>query len=277
MESEIELFKSYMRMSKKKNGDGFTEKYIGDLSFYIEKLLSFNKIDNKKSPKITIEKFNDFLLKRKLHPNTVRGLFNYLKWVGYTKKDLFDVVIPPKKRARRIHEEKILTSEEMTRLLQESKNNTFKLILRIGWDTAARVSEIINLNIEDIIDNKVILRRTKGGYSDTRFLSDKTMKDTHDYIGKNNIKGGALFTKKGERLNKNQVRYMIQKNVMEILGKHFTTHFVRTSSAQNFFDNGGDVEALKAHGGWKSNAYQSYVRTNVKIKKKNFQKFHTEI
>ena len=120
-------------------------------------------------------------------------------------------------------------------------------LFTMGIMTGMRISELININIDDIdLDKMEVMITEKGGYERKIFLPKQLKHYLKDWINsRNNLLNGtenkAFFLGEDkERITYNAASYMIEKNA-KCIDKHITPHKMRSTYATNLYDQTGDI------------------------------------
>ena len=203
-------------------------------------------------------------LKRKL--TALRGFFMYLYENNYIKSNEIQKVKMPK-----LHKKNIIYMEndeacdfldavnsgtgksKRSQLFHEKQKVRDLAIMHLILSTGIRISECVNLNINDIdLNTASICITRKGGNHDIVYCSDKALSYLSDYIQerKDNKKVSsseqALFL--SSRNKRISVR-MIQKLVSDYAQvsvplKHITPHKLRSTYGTNLYQQTGDIYAV---------------------------------
>jgi len=153
-----------------------------------------------------------------------------------------------------------------------------KAILALGYDTLSRRSEIVSINIEDLIFSsssaKLIIRRSKNdqfGMGRVAHLSTKALELLRDWLKVSQITEGYIFRaiKHGKvcdsSLHPHSVGLIIKKaakaaglSTTEIA--KLSGHSMRIGAAQDMMTSGLDILPIMAAGGWKTtNVVARYI------------------
>lgn len=154
----FELLEKYQRILRAKNySDSTIRTYTGILNHF----LSSFKI----SPQnINSDQLLDYCLKYSGNGRTmgqVRGtLQNFYKWVLNQPRKFDSIPVP--KREHKIPD--VLTPEEINAIISKITNIKHKAIIQLIYSCALRISELINLKINDIngIESVIKIRSGKG-------------------------------------------------------------------------------------------------------------------
>jgi len=149
------------------------------------------------------------------------------------------------KQQSKVQKEEInfLSTEEVKSILNKPNQNTRKglkelVILSILYDTGIRVSELINLSLDDVRLGEVSTIKVlgKGNKYRTIPISDNLKILLSQYITKFNITSGILFnSNQNKKYTSNGIRYIISKYTKEINFK-VTPHTFRHSKASHLVE-----------------------------------------
>ena len=153
-----------------------------------------------------------------------------------------------------------LTVEEYKALLQsidisKSKGSVHYLLISVLYDTAARVDEVVRLNIEDFSfgnKNSVIVYG-KGSKYRRVYLTTHTVNLIKKYKQLTGRDNGALFlNKNNERISDSGIDYILKKYVSlaseiepSIKGKTVSPHTIRRSKATHMLLNGASLPVIQ--------------------------------
>ena len=276
-------FISYLTNNKRYSPYTITS-YKKDTYDYLE-FLKKNNIDIKNSNYKIVEEYSKYLYKKKLSKrsiarkySSIRTFYNYLEKKNILENNIFNLVENPKK------EEKLprfINEYELDKMFEipdnSPKGQRDRLILEILYGTGVRVSELVNIKINDIdFNNNSIKVRGKGN------------KDRYVFYGKyckeainNYIKNGRISLLNGQtsgylllnRFGKNISVVSIRKILNEIINKcsldiKISPHVLRHTFATHLLNEGADimhVKELLGHSSLSTTSIYTHV-TNEKIK-----------
>lgn len=276
-------FISYLTNNKRYSPYTITS-YKKDTYDYLE-FLKKNNIDIKNSNYKIVEEYSKYLYKKKLSKrsiarkySSIRTFYNYLEKRNILENNIFNLVENPKK------EEKLprfINEYELDKMFEipdnSPKGQRDRLILEILYGTGVRVSELVNIKINDIdFNNNSIKVRGKGN------------KDRYVFYGKyckeainNYIKNGRISLLNGKtsdylllnRFGKNISVVSIRKILNEIINKcsldiKISPHVLRHTFATHLLNEGADimhVKELLGHSSLSTTSIYTHV-TNEKIK-----------
>ncbi len=143
---------------------------------------------------------------------------------------------------------KVITEQEVLRILKATENLKHKAILGTLYSAGLRRSEIINLRIQDIVFDKklIFIKGAKGKKDRTSVLSDSVATVLKIYIGK--FKPNYwLF----EGPNRTQYSATSIVNILKVsakkanIGKVVTPHMLRHSFATHLLEQGVDIRYIQ--------------------------------
>lgn len=162
---------------------------------------------------------------------------------GNLYKHIIKHMQKPRKRIR-----PILDLEVVQRLINNIENKDFRMIAKIQYETACRVSEVINLKYEQVNYEGSEARIefiTKGGYMNVKFLRKETTEELIKYSKGRKI--GYVFRNDGA-LNKtvyNKYLMEINRVFSEAGAKHYGTHGFRANIATILLNKGTPLIHVK--------------------------------
>lgn len=284
-------------LSVEKNFSNYT------VSAYKSDLVSFFIWTNNISPeKVTynqIREYLHFIQKFNYKKTTVarkiaslRTFFKYLYKSQFIEINPAENISAPKKPKSL---PKFLTDDEMNKILDNIKIDTpaglrNKAILELLSATGMRVSELSNLNFEDLnLDENEITVFGKGAKERIVLVSERAKKYLLQYINvarplivKNapmqelTESSPVFINKTGYRLQSKTIRVVINDLVDKIqLPKHVTPHVFRHSFATRMLEHGADLRVVQELLGHASiSNTQIYTHVSVQHLKDEYDKAH---
>lgn len=120
-------------------------------------------------------------------------------------------------------------------------------IVTLGCATGLRISEILNIDMDDLdFDNNTIRVIVKGGKQRIIFFGNNTKKVLCDWIDEreeilgNSTQQALFINSHHQRLQSGGVRYMLNKET-ETFDKHITPHKMRSTCAMKLYEKKGDI------------------------------------
>ena len=258
---------------------------VNTVDSYGENLLLLKNYTNKDLISLKKEDIKDFLdnveatARTKAHYLTVfNSFYKYLVFMDKIKSNPCDGIKAPKL------EKKLptyLTNEEIAKLfnirLTKPVDYRNKAILEVMYATGARISEVINLELNQIDFEECIIRVVGKGKKERIIpLDDVAIEALDNYINnyrpfliKNETYNYVFLNKNGEKISR-QMIFKILKNLANKAGitKEISPHTLRHSFASNLLNNGADlrvIQELLGHENLETTEIYSHLQ-NKKIK-----------
>jgi integrase/recombinase XerD len=181
----------------------------------------------------------------------------------YLKMKLLDDIKIPKK-AKTLP--KVLTKDEIRALFEKTRFGRNRLMLQFMYGSGCRVSEVVNLKVEDLNMKEKIatIRSGKGNKDRMIILSKEWIHGIKKYLDKKKIKSEFVFSKKnGKNITTDTVQRIVRKSAkIAGINKHVTPHCLRHSYATHLLEAGTNIRYIQSLLGHSSlNTTQVY--TNV--------------
>ena len=177
---------------------------------------------------------------QRLKVNAIKSLFSFAHKLGYIRVNPGIMLEPPH------HEEtkhtKMLTEEQVVRLVNADLSDRDEAIIRVMYNSACRVSELVNLRWQDVIPTAngkaVLVIRGKGGKTResgikasayVAMLKLKTEdSQPDDYIFQSN---------RHQQMDRKTVNHLFKK-LSKVIGQDVTPHFMRHSHISHALEHG---------------------------------------
>ena len=215
------------------------------------------------------------------HISSAKGFFNYLKKIGLVTDSPFDLISSPKSPS---HLPSVLSPEEVSQLLNFKPKNAQEkrdlAIIELIYSSGLRVSEAVNVNLNDFEDNKNFLR-VLGKGSKTRLVpvgryAQNSINDWMVEREKLSTNDNALFVNlRGNRISTRSVQERI-KNIAIMQGlPPVNPHMLRHSFATHLLESSGDLRSIQELLGHSSlSTTQIYTRLDYQHLIKVYEKSH---
>lgn len=257
---------------------------VNTIDSYGENLLLVSKYLNKDLINATRDDIKNFFdnfdgdIKTKAHYLTVlNSFYKYLLFMGKCSINPCDGIKHPK-LSKKLPE--YLTSEEINKLfdirLTKPIDYRNKAMLEVLYATGTRISELINLELNQIDFDECIIRVTGKGKKDRIIpIGDTAMDALKNYIlnyriflVKTNDNNYVFLNKNGSKISR-QGFFKILKGLAFDAGikKDISPHTIRHSFATNLLNNGADlriIQELLGHENLQTTEIYSHL-TNKKI------------
>ena len=282
----IQEFEDYLRFEKKYS-ENTIESYKNDLN----KTVKLTNKDFRKLTKKEIQNLIQNIAKTESEASTARyistlkSFYKFLEIYKNINHNPMSNINTPKK-AKTLP--KVLSEEEINKLLDINLKNDFdyrnKAMLELMYSSGLRVSELINLNVNDVdLTNSLVRIFGKGSKERIIPLNDYAREALNNYISNHRFN---LF-KKGENnylfLN-NHGNKMTRQGFFKILKKlalekniktELSPHTIRHSFATHLLKHGADLRSIQELLGHSDiSATQIYTHISNEKLKENYINFH---
>ena len=166
---------------------------------------------------------------------------------------------------------------EIKALLSSSENLRDRIIIQLLYATGLRVSELCNLNINDIEEDKIFVRLGKGAKDRFVFIDENTKRLVDEYIQtRGDAEEALIITKNGKRISQRSVQNIIKKYAKKAkINKKTTPHTLRHTFATHLLQNGADIVVIKDLLGHSNlSTTQIYTHITSKYKERVYKKSH---
>lgn len=250
----------------------------------------FSKFLNKKDKDLDnatsfdIEDFKSYLKDKGLADTTrarrissLKSFYKFLYEIDMKDKNIAKAVKVPKIDTKK--EPTYLTMKEVQKMLSVIDGSHAirdKAIVMLFVSTGLRVSELFNLNEEDIQGNSVFVNGGKGNKSRVVQMNEQTRIAIGEYVSsKKYHSGNALFvSQKNNRLAVTTIQETISKYVDKAnLDKDISPHSLRHTNATMLLENGTNLKVIQEILGHSSLVVtQKYLHTNKEAKQEAVSK-----
>ena len=238
------------------------------IEIYVHYNKHFLKLSKKQPHEITqgdIRWYLGVLIRKGRSPSTVNLAHNALLFYyrGIMKRKFYD--IPFQKKHQKVKE--TLAFEEICRLIDVTLNRKHKLMISMLYATGVRVSELVNIKVNDVdFSRKLLLvREGKGNKDRYTILSDKVINKLHKYLDTRKITSNYVFeTHKGHVTSATVQAVLKNAKKKAKIDKIVTPHVLRHSFATHLRDSGvqdSDIQKLLGHKSIKTT--QTYATVSV--------------
>jgi len=193
-------------------------------------------------------------VQRKL--SAIRSFHSFLVLEKIVDSNITNEIESPKKEKKL---PTVLSMDEVELILSELKGETpiekrNKSMVELMYATGMRVSELINLNIEDIhLNNEFIHVKGKGNKERIIPINDIAIKAIQDYIingrivlNKQNRHDALFLNYQGNRISRQSFWKFLTNHTKSIgIDKHINPHKLRHSFATHMLENGVDLRLVQ--------------------------------
>jgi integrase/recombinase XerD len=247
---------------------GFSPLTVRNYTFFVKKFLEKT---NKQSSKLNEDDVKAYLsdMFDTKSKNTIMLAAASLKffYIEVLKKEFANIPLPRKER--RLPE--VLTKAEVKNLIESTDTIKSRLIVSLLYSTGLRVSELVNLKVENLEfeDKTGWVRRGKGSKDRIFVMSESLSEEIKSYLdtrGKDNI---YVFSKEKALTTRNIQKIIQGTRKRANISKKVTPHTLRHSFATHLLEQGIDIRVIQAMLGHTSlNTTQVYTHISSEQLKK---------
>ncbi len=285
-EQLINEFIDYLRFEKK-----YSENTIDSYKRDLQKANNYLKKDLTKLTKKDIQTYIQTLSKKESTNSvsrcisTLKSFYKFLQLNKYSTNNPLITITNPKS-AKKLP--KVLTEEEINTLLDISLKTDFdyrnKAMLELMYSSGLRVSELINLNVNDIdLKNASVRIFGKGSKERIVPLDDYALEALTNYIlyhrtslfkhGENNY---LFLNNHGNKMTRQGFFKILQKIAKEKgIKSELSPHTLRHSFATHLLKHGADLRSIQELLGHSDiSTTQIYTHITSDRLQKNYKEFH---
>lgn len=257
---DIQFLSQYLEFIEIEKGlsQNTVEAYRRDLSSFIDFCRTFGVKDVTEISRSNINSYILELREQSYSPTSVvrkiaslRGFFKWLSANEYITQNPTQTLEQPKLPKRL---PKVMTIEEINKIFNSNLSVEESLIVELLYDCGLRVSELVNLKLNNVdINSKYIQCYGKGSKERVVPFGKKAQSALKKYLKardiivlKNKIVDNKnLFVKEnGKNLTRQDVYNFIRKQG-EKIHKHISPHTLRHSFATHLLENGADLRVVQ--------------------------------
>ncbi|MFX0092839.1 MAG: tyrosine-type recombinase/integrase [Candidatus Hodarchaeota archaeon] len=179
---------------------------------------------------------------------------------------------------------KYIDKEDMKALLEKCPDR-WKALLNLMYETGARISEILPLQIDQLNLKKQTVRIFEPKTMNYRIttLSSKTVRFLELYLSKyrrqprKGYKNFLFINQQRRPMSSRAIQYLIKRLSKKYLGERhvITPHYFRAACAVHLLEAGVDIRQVQEIIGWKSlNIVQNYTRVTPQKQAELKAKYH---
>jgi integrase/recombinase XerC len=167
-------------------------------------------------------------------------------------------------------EVKYLKHNQVLRLIDSIEDIRDKLIVRTIYATGVRVSELCNINIEDIdFDEHTIRIRGKGDKIRTVFIDEETLADVLKFIG-NRVVGPLFVGQQGKHISSRAIQHIFKHYAPQGI----TPHKIRHSYASELYKRSKNLRVVQENLGHTSiKTTEIYLHTDIDERRQVYQQY----
>jgi len=224
---------------------GFSLLTVRNYSFFVEKFLNFSAKENlsdltEDNAKSYLSELIDTKSKNTIMLAAASIKFFFKEILG---KEFSKVKIPKKEKTL----PEVLTKEEVRNLIENADNNKSRLIISMLYSSGLRVSELVNLKIQDLNFDENIgwVRKGKGNKDRIFTLSGNLGNELREFIKERNHTI-YLFSKDRPLTTRNIQKIIKGTKERANIVRKVTPHTLRHSFATHLLEDGTDIRMIQA-------------------------------
>ena len=271
----IEEFKKYLLIDRHYS-DNTIASYINDLNLYLE-FLDKKHISYQNASEDNIKEYLKFISNKdertRAHEISVlRSFYKYLILENMIKNNPMENIDLPKLSKKL---PSVLSVEEVDKLLDIDLNTPFdyrnKAMLELMYGSGLRVSELINLRLEDIDLNYSVVRTIGKGSKEriipfgeyARIALDKYINEYRSMLIKKEASEYLFLNNHGKSMNRQGFFKIIKAIAVEKgIKKEISPHTLRHSFATHLLNGGADLRSIQEMLGH-ANLSTTEIYTNI--------------
>lgn len=224
---------------------GFSPLTVRNYGFFVEKFLGQCNKENTEELTEDDAKFYLSGLIEEKSKNTMMLAAASLKFF-YTEilgKEFSKVKIP--KKDKKLPE--VLTKEEVKKMIEGADNLKSRLIISLLYSSGLRVSELVNLKINDLNleESTGWVRKGKGSKDRIFSISKVLSTELKEFIGDRKGEGSYVFSKEKPLTTRNIQKIIKGTRQRAGMTKKVTPHTLRHSFATHLLEDGTDIRMIQ--------------------------------
>lgn len=184
---------------------------------------------------------------RKVRVACIKSLFTFAHKTGYIRMN--PAVMLDSVKAKDELAARILTEEEVMAMIAKTEKNRDKVLIRLLYASAARISEICALTWKDVAtngDSGQITLYGKGGKTRVVKLSKPTYKALCDLDNGARDDRPIFVSQKGGPLDETQVHRIVKQAAQRAgINGNVSAHWLRHSHASHALDRGANIALVR--------------------------------
>jgi integrase/recombinase XerD len=226
---------------------GFSGQTLKTYLYQNKKFLKFTNKQAKNVEEADIKEYLAHLISDKKLQNTSVALAKAaLKFYYDEVLDKNIVSFKTPKLQRKLPQ--ILTKEEMKNLLRTLTHTKSRIIVKLLYSSGIRLSECLNLKVEDLeLGNKIgWVRGGKGGKDRMFIVSEDVSKELIAYFASQNQTSGHIFEGKNGTLSPRNVQKIVKSAAKRAgIQKNVSPHKLRHSFATHLLETGTNIRIIQ--------------------------------
>ncbi len=227
---------------------GYSQRTITTYNNCLRNFFGYYREDPKKISKKDVKNYLDYLIGRKASGSTLNVNLNAL---GFVVRNIlnknFMIKIKYSKVPNRMPT--VLTQEEIIKLIDSIENRKHRLMIKLMYSAGLRVSELVNLKVENFeFESDFGWVRNGKGNKDRMFILANCLKqEIICFIKENNLNYDSyLFKSYNGHISTRTIQEILKKAAkIAKINKRVHPHALRHSYATHTIENGYDVASVQ--------------------------------
>jgi integrase/recombinase XerD len=225
---------------------GFSRETVKAYLFHNRKFLHFVNKSPEGVEEEDVKGFIGHLMEKKAAPSSIilaRAAlrFFYEEVLG---KNVMTVKAPKMSKKLPV----VLSKGEVKQLINAAATEKSKLLIKLLYSSGLRLSECINLRVNDLELNEKVgwVRKGKGSKDRLFILSSSLAEELRDYVVKNELKSYLFTNKKDQNLSSRNIQKIIARSAKKAgISKSISPHTLRHSFATHLLESGTDIRKIQ--------------------------------
>ena len=227
---------------------GFSKRTVDTYLYHNKKFLEFIKKQPKDATQDDAKNFLAHLLSElKYRPSSVNLALSSMKFFynEIVKNAAFNGLKSQKSEKKL---PTVLTKDEIKKMLNVIENPKHKLLVEFMYSSGLRVSECVNLKLDDLDLGEKIGKIMHGKGNKERYiiLSDNLIRDLQNYISKRKDASLYIFSIHGRPITTRQAQKIVKESAIKAgIKKRVFCHALRSSFATHLLEAGTDIRVIQ--------------------------------
>lgn len=227
---------------------GFSKRTIESYLYHNKNFLDFIKKEPKEVNENDAKKYLAYLISdKKYSPRSSNLALSSLKFFynGILQNPAFNEVKAPKLEKKL---PTVLTKDEIKKILAVVGNPKHRLLIEFMYSSGLRVSECVNLKIDDLDLSEKMgkIRHGKGNKERYIILSDNLIQHFNEYISKKRDKSQYVFSVNNRPITTRQAQNVVKEAAQKAkIKKRVFCHALRSSFATHLLEAGTDIRIIQ--------------------------------
>lgn len=284
----INSYEDYLKIDKKYSKNTLLS-YMNDINKFNEyiKNKDFKKIEKKDVISYLDNERKKGMKDRTLSHNliVIKNFYKYLYRIGEIKESPIQTIELPKLKKALPH---VLSVEEVDKILDIELNDKYdyrnKAMLELMYSSGLRISELVNLKIQDIdLSDNIVRVCGKGSKERIIPIGDYATNYLKIYINeyrrgfiKKQVNDYLFLNSRGNNISRQALFKLIKQIIRDKnIKKDVSPHTLRHSFATHMLENGADLRSIQELLGHSDiSTTQIYTHVSNRVLKENYEESH---